>query len=493
MRTSAGRRSRSSSSAAARSCCRRRRCPAPSELVKPEHFAVANAIGAAIAQVGGEVDRVFSLERHAARRGARRGARQEAVEQGGRGRRRAGDASGSSTSRRCRSPYLPGERDADPRQGGRRPRPREGGRCGWIGEAELDDIAVGAAILGTGGGGDPYIGKLLAQAGHPRATARCRSSPSTRCRTTRSSCPSAMMGAPTVMVEKLPRGDEVVNAFEALGRLHGPQTDAHDLDRGRRAQLDDAVRRRGAARASRSSTPTAWAARSRRSRWSSPTMHGVSATPMALADEKGNSAVIDTIDNRWTERLARSLTVDFGCHLDDRALSDDRRAAEGGAFVAGTLSLAEELGRLVRETRAAHGDPIGAVVERLGGAAAVRRQGRRRRAPHGGRAGRRPEVRIEGSGDDAGSALVLQIPERAPRRDPRRRGRRARCPDLIVVLDAETGGPITTEELRYGFRVVVIGAPCVPDWRTEEGSRSSARATSATTSTSSPSRNGSPA
>ena len=33
-----------------------------SEIVKPEQFAVANAIGAAIAQVGGEVDRVFSLE-----------------------------------------------------------------------------------------------------------------------------------------------------------------------------------------------------------------------------------------------------------------------------------------------------------------------------------------------------------------------------------------------------------------------------------------------
>jgi N-methylhydantoinase A/oxoprolinase/acetone carboxylase beta subunit len=36
--------------------------PGVSELVKPDHFAVANAIGAAIAQVGGEVDRVFMLE-----------------------------------------------------------------------------------------------------------------------------------------------------------------------------------------------------------------------------------------------------------------------------------------------------------------------------------------------------------------------------------------------------------------------------------------------
>jgi N-methylhydantoinase A/oxoprolinase/acetone carboxylase beta subunit len=38
------------------------RLAAASEVVKPDHFAVANAIGAAIAQVGGEVERVFSLD-----------------------------------------------------------------------------------------------------------------------------------------------------------------------------------------------------------------------------------------------------------------------------------------------------------------------------------------------------------------------------------------------------------------------------------------------
>jgi N-methylhydantoinase A/oxoprolinase/acetone carboxylase beta subunit len=37
--------------------------PSASHVVRPEHFAVANAIGAAIAQIGGEVDRVVSLER----------------------------------------------------------------------------------------------------------------------------------------------------------------------------------------------------------------------------------------------------------------------------------------------------------------------------------------------------------------------------------------------------------------------------------------------
>ncbi|MEZ5100102.1 MAG: hydantoinase/oxoprolinase family protein [Thermoleophilia bacterium] len=40
----------------------RDRLSGASELVKPDHFAVANAIGAAIAQVGGEVDRVVAME-----------------------------------------------------------------------------------------------------------------------------------------------------------------------------------------------------------------------------------------------------------------------------------------------------------------------------------------------------------------------------------------------------------------------------------------------
>jgi N-methylhydantoinase A/oxoprolinase/acetone carboxylase beta subunit len=53
--------------------------PGASELVKPDHFAVANAIGAAIAQVGGEVDRVFSLEQMT-REQALDEAKQEAVE-----------------------------------------------------------------------------------------------------------------------------------------------------------------------------------------------------------------------------------------------------------------------------------------------------------------------------------------------------------------------------------------------------------------------------
>ena len=31
-----------------------------------------------------------------------------------------------------------------------------------IGIPEIEDIALGAALLGAGGGGDPYVGKLVA-------------------------------------------------------------------------------------------------------------------------------------------------------------------------------------------------------------------------------------------------------------------------------------------------------------------------------------------
>ncbi|MDE0235211.1 MAG: hydantoinase/oxoprolinase family protein [bacterium] len=53
--------------------------PGAGEMIRPAHFEVANAIGAAIAQVGGEVDRVFSLD-DIRREEALESARSEAVD-----------------------------------------------------------------------------------------------------------------------------------------------------------------------------------------------------------------------------------------------------------------------------------------------------------------------------------------------------------------------------------------------------------------------------
>ena len=38
-------------------------------------------------------------------------------------------------------------------------------------------------------------------------------------------------------------------------------------------------------------------------------------------------------------------------------------------------------------------------------------------------------------------------------------------PDLICMLETESGEPITTEQLRYGLRVTILGIPCTDMFR----------------------------
>jgi len=80
---------------------------------------------------------------------------------------------------------------------------------------EIDDLALGATLLGTGGGGDPYVGKLLVKqaiADHgPAKVVEPEELPDDgRVLTT------AIIGAPTVILEKIPAGTE----FRA-GRVSG--------------------------------------------------------------------------------------------------------------------------------------------------------------------------------------------------------------------------------------------------------------------------------
>jgi DUF917 family protein len=132
-----------------------------------------------------------------------------------------------------------------------------------------------------------------------------------------------------------------------------------------------------------------------------------------------------------------------------------------------TLLLAEDIGRVVRQTRAAHGDVVAAVQERIGGFRLF--QGKivdiARRTDAGFT---KAEARLEGSGQSAGSMLVLDVQNEhlVARIDGEIA---ASVPDLIIMLDSESGKPITTEEMRYGFRVTVIAAPCDPRWRSAEG------------------------
>ena len=328
-----------------------------------------------------------------------------------------------------------------------------------LAEEALEDLAVGAAILGTGGGGNPYVGKLLAQQAirehGPVEVVTVDEVPDDAFLVF-----SAMMGAPTVMVEKLPRGDELIRAFEALRERLG-RSITHVVP----AEIGGINSTLPIVAAALLRLPLLDADGMGRAfpevQMCTPTIYGISATPMALADEKGNTAVIETIENRWTERLSRSITVDFGCTALI-ALYPMGGAEARTSLIPATLSLAEDLGRLVRR-----GQGIDGILERLRGHRLF--DGKvvdvERRTVGGFARGR---ATIEGMGGNAGSTLGIRFQNEhlLAERDGEVV---ATVPDLIIVLDAETGEPITTEELRYGFRVAVVAAPCDERWRTQAG------------------------
>jgi DUF917 family protein len=329
---------------------------------------------------------------------------------------------------------------------------------------DLDDISRGAAILGTGGGGDPYIGKLLA-ASALREHGPVRLAPLDGLAEDAAVLPVAMMGAPTVMVEKLPAVEQIGLAATALATYLGREvTHLACCEAGGVNSLIPV------AAAAQLGLPLVDADGMGRAfpeiQMVLPTLYGISATPMSIADEKGNRGVLDTVDNHWAERFARSVTVDMGCSamISSYAMTGGQ-ARE--SLVPGTLSLCAELGALVRAARAAHTDPVDAVVRRLGGRRLF--TGKvvdvERRTVTGFARG---EARLDGMDGDTGAKLTLHFQNEhliaeqdgAPV---------ATGPDLICTLDRETGDAVTTEGLRFGQRVTVLTAPADPRWHSPAG------------------------
>jgi DUF917 family protein len=197
-----------------------------------------------------------------------------------------------------------------------------------------------------------------------------------------------------------------------------------------------------------------------------PTLYGVKATPMAIADEKGNSAVINTVSNRWTETLARTLTIDMGCSAMIAIFPMTGKEVKE-TCVLNTISLLERIGRTIREARTRHADPVDAVRQATDGFLIWRgKVGDVERRTETGFA--RGEATIAGVDeyDRQSLRIAFQNEFLVAQTDKQVL---ATTPDLITVLDDETGEPITTEGLRYGFRVSVLSMPGDRRWRTPEG------------------------
>ncbi len=334
-----------------------------------------------------------------------------------------------------------------------------------VDDAALERIAIGAGILGTGGGGNPYLGRLMASRLLAQGAAITVVDPD--------AVPDDAlvvsvggMGSPTVGIERLQRGDEPLVAMRALERHLGRRF-THLVP----GEIGGGNSTRPMVVAAQTGLPVVDADGMGRAfpelQMDTFSIYGVRPTPAAIADPRGHVALFDAIADAATlERHARAVTIQMG-GASGYAFPVMTGAELKRTAIPRTLTLADRIGAAVLTARTAHADPVAAVLAVAGGQRLFAgKVGDVRRRLEGGFA--RGELRLEGTGEHAGRALLVDFQNenliaRLPDGDVL-----AVVPDLICLVDAETAEPVTTEVVRYGLRVVVLGIPAPAMLKTPE-------------------------
>lgn len=331
-------------------------------------------------------------------------------------------------------------------------------------DADLDAIEIGAAILGTGGGGNPYIGKLRCREELKKGR-RIPVIPLAELPNDALVVSLGGIGAPVVGVEKIEEGEECLRALRALEKELGVKVDALIS-----AEIGGANSMEPMLTAAQAGLPVVDGDGMGRAfpemqmcTWS---IYGHREAPAAMADEKGNIVIIrNTPDDVWLERIARSVVIAMGAAagLATQPMRGDfvKRAA-----VPNTITQALNLGRAVLQAHRTNSDPVQTVIDQERGKLLITGKivDLQRHLKGGFAVG---HIMLEGFGNFLGDNgridlqnefLVFWRNEMVE----------VCTPDLIVVLDSDTGLPITTEMLRYGQRVAVLGLPAHPLMRSPE-------------------------
>ncbi|MCM3783647.1 DUF917 domain-containing protein [Neobacillus mesonae] len=335
----------------------------------------------------------------------------------------------------------------------------------YLDKAAIENIAIGAAFLGTGGGGDPYIGKLMAiSAIEKNGPVRLYSVDEIADEDF--FIPTAMMGAPSVSSEKFPNGSEFVKVFQKLSQYLGKENIAgtYPMEAGGvnsmipivvAAQLGlPLVDCDGMGRAFPELQMVTF------------NLDGISATPMAITDEKGNIGIFETINNKWTERLGRSATVEMGASsLVSLYPTTGAQMKKSGVHHIVTLS--EQIGEIIASKNRDAKDKLQELLGLVSGYELF--QGKIidviRETKGGFNLGK---MNLEGIEAHKGGNMKVHFQNEnliAEKDDQVV----AMTPDLICLVDYETLTPVTTESLKYGKRVRVIGLPAHEKWRTDKG------------------------
>lgn len=325
-----------------------------------------------------------------------------------------------------------------------------------IGLEDIDDLAAGSTFLGTGGGGDPYLGSLLCQEAITRY-GPVRLLDVTKVADDDAVFVAAAMGAPTVMIEKLLSIDDQDRAVRALERYLGRTATAIiSLEIG----------------GCNSMMPVAYAAMRAvpiidgdgmgrafpKLQMTSMNINGIRCAPMALGDEHGNVVVFETDDGQKAEELARPVVAAMGAAGCLSCYSMTGTQART-AIVPRTLSGAIAIGRAINGKSHCDRAPVDRLIAALCelplyGDGRCAFEGKiisiERNTRDGWVFGTCIVKALEG---DSVASIDFQNENLSLRVDGK-----LRCivPDLITIVDTESAHAIPTERLAYGQRVSVI-------------------------------------
>jgi uncharacterized protein len=323
---------------------------------------------------------------------------------------------------------------------------------------EIESIAIGAWILGTGGGGSPYLALLNLRKLYAAGTVVGLLDPADLADDDRVAVVSNM-GAPLVGQERLTDPDTIARAVTMMEEIIGQRFRAiMSLEIGGGNALQPFL---AAALLDRPVVDADCMGRAfPEAQMTSFAIHDLRMYPLTLVDVRNNAVVVARAESwKWMERLSRTACVAVGSIASTcKAPRTGKEVKECG--ILHSTSKALRIGQTVREARRAHRDPIEAVVESEQGLVIFRGKVSdvNRRTTEGFLRG---TATLEGIESDRGRIFTLAFQNEfaVGWLDGRPR---VMTPDLICLMDTVSGEAIGTEILRYGQRATVIALPAPP-------------------------------
>jgi DUF917 family protein len=189
--------------------------------------------------------------------------------------------------------------------------------------------------------------------------------------------------------------------------------------------------------------------------------------PLTLADVRDNEVIVSRAASwTWMERISRRACVAVGSIA--ATCKAPRTGAEVKAWgILHSVTRAIGIGRVVLAARSAHADPVDAVLQHAGGVRLFRGKVADidRRTTEGFLRGR---ARLAGLDEDRGREFRLEFQNEFAM-GWRGEVPAVMTPEIICVMDTESGDAIGTETLRYGQRATVVALPCAPILMTPKG------------------------